>query len=63
MQCTYKLFFKGGFFGFCKFFYVRYSTLLSLPPLRSTVSEDAGIEPRIVATLALTALRSNHTLD
>jgi hypothetical protein len=28
------------------FFYVLYSTLLHLPPLRySTVSEDAGIEP------------------
>jgi hypothetical protein len=25
-----------------------------------TVSEDAGIEPRTVATLALTARRSNH---
>jgi hypothetical protein len=33
-------------------FYVLYSTLLLLPPLRSTVSEDAGIELRTVATLA-----------
>jgi hypothetical protein len=29
-------------------------------PSDSTVSEDAGIEPRTVATLALTARRSNH---
>jgi hypothetical protein len=50
MQCTYKLFLKGGFFGFGKIFYVRYSSLLSLPPLRSTVSEDVGIEPRITCT-------------
>ncbi len=31
---------------------VLYSTLLHLPPLRSTVSEDAGIELSTVATLA-----------
>jgi hypothetical protein len=30
------------------------------PPSDSTVSEDAGIEPRTVATLALTVRRSNH---
>ncbi len=29
-------------------------------PLDSTVSEDAGIDPRTVATLALTARRSYH---
>jgi hypothetical protein len=29
-------------------------------PLDSTVSVDAGIEPRTVATLVLTARRSNH---
>jgi hypothetical protein len=40
---------KGDFFGF--FFNVRYSTLLHLPPLRfHCASEDAGIEPRTVAT-------------
>jgi hypothetical protein len=32
-------------------------------PSDSTLSEDAGIEPRNVATLALTARRSNHSLD
>ncbi len=38
-----KIFLKGKFFSI--FFYVRYSTLLRLPPLRpdSTVSEDVGI--------------------
>jgi hypothetical protein len=30
-------------------------------PSDSTVSEDAGIEPRTVATLELTARRSNHS--
>ena len=39
-------------------FNVRYLTILSRP-LNSTVSEDAGIEPSTVATLALTAKRSN----
>ncbi len=37
------------------------STLLHLPPLSSTVSEDAVIEPRTVATLALEVRRSNHS--
>jgi hypothetical protein len=30
-------------------------------PLDFTLSEDDGIEPRTVATLALTASRSNHS--
>ncbi len=47
-----------GIFGI--FFYVLYSTLLHLPPLRSTVSTDAAIEPRTVATSALAVRRSNH---
>ncbi len=38
---------KGGFFA-------------SAHPSDSTVSEDAEIEPRTVATLKLTARRSNH---
>jgi hypothetical protein len=43
-------------------FYVRYLTLLHLPPLRFTVSGDAsGIDPRTFATLTLTARRSNHS--
>ncbi len=32
-------------------FCIRYSTLLHLPPLDSSVSEDAGIYPRTVAHL------------
>jgi len=40
--------------------YIPYSsTLLHLPPLRSTVSNDAGIEPRTFTTLALAVRRSN----
>ncbi len=45
-----KLFNRGIYWIF---FYVLYSTLLHLPPLRYTVSEDAGVEPRTVATSAL----------
>ncbi len=43
---------------FLDFIYLHYSTLLHLPPLDSTVSEDAGIEPRTIATLALTVRHS-----
>jgi hypothetical protein len=51
-------FLKGIFFSF----YVRYSTRLHLPPLRfHCEGGDAGIELRTVATLALTARRSNHS--
>ncbi len=32
-----------------------------MPPLDSIVSEDAGIEPRTVATTALVVRRSNHS--
>jgi hypothetical protein len=51
---------KRGFSGtilFC----LRYLTLLHLPPLRFQCVEDAGIECRTVATLALTGRRSNHS--
>ncbi len=40
-------------------FYVLYSTVLN--PLDSTVSGDAGIEPRTVATSALVVRRSKHS--
>ncbi len=40
---------------------VHYSTLPHLPPLRSTVLEDVGIEHRTVATSALAVRRSNHS--
>jgi hypothetical protein len=49
---------RGTFLDFS--FYVRYSTLLHLPPSDSTVPEDAGIDPRTVATTALDVRRSNH---
>jgi hypothetical protein len=51
---------KSGIFWIFSF-YVRYSTLLHLPPSDSTVPEDAGIEPRTVATTALAVRRSNHS--
>jgi hypothetical protein len=35
------------------FFFVLYSTLLQIPHSDSTMSEDAGIELRTVATVAL----------
>jgi hypothetical protein len=41
-------------------FYVLYSTLLHLRPSDSTVSEDAGIEPRTVATSGFAVRRFNH---
>jgi hypothetical protein len=54
-------FFFFNIFGFFFFsFSVQYSALLHLPPLRSTVPTDTGIEPRTVATGALTVRRSNH---
>ncbi len=42
-------------------FYVGYSSLLHLKPEDFIVSEDAGIGPWTVATLALTPRRSNHS--
>jgi hypothetical protein len=47
---------RGIFYLYLFFFYVLYSTRLHLPPLSSTVSEDAGT----VATSALAVRRSNH---
>ncbi len=41
--------------------YVLYSTLLHMPLSDSTVSENAGIEPRKVATKALAVRRSCHS--
>jgi hypothetical protein len=55
------IFFLKYFFGeFFFFFFVLYSTLLHLPPSDSTVSTDAGTEPRTVATGALAIRRSTH---
>ncbi len=50
------MFFLKGIFSF--FFLCALFNTASSPD--STVSEDAGVEPRTVATLALTARRSNH---
>jgi hypothetical protein len=47
-------FFKRGILGFFLFMYVIQSCFIC-GPSDSTVSEDAGIEPRTVATFALTA--------
>jgi hypothetical protein len=38
-----------------------FNTVSSAAPPDSTVSEDAGIQPRIVSTTALTVRRSNHS--
>ncbi len=48
---------KGGIFCFFLLMYCIQHRLICRPP-DSTVSEDAGIEPRTVATLTLTARRS-----
>jgi hypothetical protein len=51
---------KGGFFGFFLFMYDIQHCFICHPS-DSTVSEDAGIEPRTVATTALAVRRSNHS--
>ncbi len=51
---------KGDFFDFLLLMYVIQHYIICRPS-DSTVSEDARIVPRIVATLALTARRSNHS--
>jgi hypothetical protein len=56
-----NILFKGEIFWSFSF-YVQYSTLLHLLPQDFTVSEDAGIEPRTVATTELAVVRrSNHS--
>jgi hypothetical protein len=52
-------FFTGGTFCFFLLMHGIQHCFLCRPS-DSTVSEDAGIEPRTVATMALTARRSNH---
>ncbi len=58
--CSQDIFFLNRGI-FIVFFNVLYSTLLHLPPLSSTVSEYAEIEPRTVATFALADRRSNNS--
>ncbi len=48
----------GGFFGFFFIFCIQHCFISRLSD--STVSEDADIEPRTVATSALAVRRSNH---
>jgi hypothetical protein len=52
-------------FFFLFFFYVRYSTLTQIQTSDSTVSEDAGIEPKTFVTLARRYNRSarSHPLN
>ncbi len=52
---------KGDFWGFFCFFMYDIQHCFICRPSNSTVSEDAVIERRIVATLALTARRSNQS--
>jgi hypothetical protein len=57
-ECNIKYEYIGFSFSL-SFFYVLYSILLHLPPLNFLLSEDAGIEPGTVATLAVR--RCNHS--
>ncbi len=50
---------KEGFFWDFSFFMYDIQHCFICRPSHSTVSEDAGIEPRTVATTALTGRRSN----
>jgi hypothetical protein len=55
-----KYFHKGNSFWIFLFMYVIQHCFICRPS-DSAESEDAGIEPRTVATLALTANWSNHS--
>jgi hypothetical protein len=55
-----KIFFKVGIFGFYFFMY-DFQHCFICRPSDSTVSEDAGIEPRTVVTTALAVRRSNDS--
>jgi hypothetical protein len=51
---------QRGFFGFFLFLYdIQHCLICRLS--NSTVWEDAGIEPRTVATTAVVVRRSNHS--
>jgi hypothetical protein len=54
-------YFKGGFFRFFLFMYIIHYYVICRPS-DSTVPEDAGIEPKTVATLALTARSTDKIL-
>ncbi len=57
-QLRNNFFLKGDFLGFFHYFIPH---CFIHRPSDSTVSEDAGIEPMTVATLALDVRRSNHS--
>jgi hypothetical protein len=57
----YRSSYIQGLTGFFLLVYVLYSTLLHLLQI-ALCQEDAGIEPRTVATLALAVRRSNHSI-
>ncbi len=59
MRALSKGLFKHGFHGFFFFFLCCIQNCFICRPSDSTVSEDAGIETRTVAT-SLAARRSNH---
>jgi hypothetical protein len=52
---------KGNVFGFLFSRSTLFNTASTAAPQGSTVSEDAGIGPRTVATLALSVRRSKHS--
>jgi hypothetical protein len=60
---VWQSFIKGGdFLGFFSFYVLYYNQHCFICcPSDSTVSEDAGIEPRTVATTALAVRCSNHS--
>ncbi len=57
---TFLYFFKGDFCGFFLYMYDIQHCFICRPS-DFTVSEDAGIEPRTVATTALAVRRSKHS--
>ncbi len=58
-QLRVDTFFKGEFFGYFFMYDIQYCFICR--PSDSTVSEDAGIEPRTVATTALAVRSFNHS--
>ncbi len=59
-KCALKAFFEGAFLDFFFLCGIIHRCIICRPS-DSTLSENAGIGPRTVATLALTARRSNHS--
>jgi hypothetical protein len=60
-QHIMTLFSKGDYFGFFLFYMYDIQHCFICRPSDSTVSEDAGIEPKTVATTALALRCSNHS--